>query len=67
MTRRWVADSARFAHPKERIESMLETAFSRPATAAEIEHCLAFVADDALAWTELAHVLLNAKEFSYLK
>ena len=50
---------------------MIETAYSRPATEDEINRCLEFIAasdsSGQQSWIDLAHVLINSKEFSYLK
>jgi hypothetical protein len=60
----------------ERVSTMYLTAFGRPPTPEELKACLHFVArvaDDnpssnreLAAWTDLAHVLYNTKEFIYL-
>ena len=55
---------------------MYAEAFSRPPTAAEQESVAAFLAEQAThyspnepgrAWTDLAHVLLNIKEFIFVE
>src|SRR5262249_13862984 len=59
----------------QRLGKMYTTAFGRPPTAAESEEAQAFLklqasqygrADDPRAWTDLAHVLINVKEFIFL-
>lgn len=68
LTERWVQKIQSISNLRERIETMIKAAYGRPATPDEIESCLAFVnAGGDSAWRELAHVLLNSKEFSYLK
>jgi hypothetical protein len=66
--------------PAERIRTMYLTAFSRPPTETELAACLKFLGsqaqlqaqsngkklDEVGAWTDLAHVLFNAKEFIFL-
>jgi hypothetical protein len=64
--------------PEQRIAAMYEAAYARPATAEEIaaaqafmesqakEYGLAAAGDDLRVWTDLAHVLVNAKEFIFL-
>jgi hypothetical protein len=62
--------------PHERIASMYNSAFSRPPRREEEEACLAFIdqqmasaahkPDELTLWTDLAHVLFNAKEFIFL-
>ena len=54
--------------PERRIRQMIATAFSRRATDTEVAQCMEFVqehGDDS--WQALAHVLINSKEFSYLR
>ncbi|MBB6049922.1 PSD1 and planctomycete cytochrome C domain-containing protein [Armatimonas rosea] len=62
------------ATPEQRIAWLYERAFSRPATAAEMKDALEFVAPPAPAsggekqvWADLCHVLLNVKEFIFIK
>jgi hypothetical protein len=58
---------------RERIVRMYRTAFGRPPSSAELRNCLDFVDEqshtsgDVAAWTDLAHVLFNAKEFVFLE
>ncbi len=50
----------------DRVRSMYRAAFGRPPTPAEADAAAAFLADakaDPRAWADLAHVLLNTKEF----
>jgi hypothetical protein len=61
---------------KDRITTMYARAFSREPSAEEAKRCLAFLDEQAKlhdgkldslpAWTDLAHVLFNAKEFIFL-
>jgi hypothetical protein len=67
---------ARGGTAEERITTMYRDAFARPPSADELRFCLEFVdqqdpqaADqrgEPAAWADLAHVLLNAKEFVFL-
>jgi Protein of unknown function (DUF1553)/Protein of unknown function (DUF1549)/Planctomycete cytochrome C len=50
----------------ERIERMYWTAFSRGPMKVEMETCRAFLGNRD-AWAELAHALLNVKEFIYIR
>jgi hypothetical protein len=68
LSRRWAESTRDIADPGQRARRMIETAFSRPATDAELEQCLDFVEGGApTCWEEFAHVLINSKEFSYIK
>jgi hypothetical protein len=52
----------------ERIERMYLAGLGRPPSPRELAEALAFVRDrDASAWTELAHVLFNVKEFIFVQ
>jgi hypothetical protein len=52
----------------ERVDAMFREAFGRPATADELGRASAFLADGRpAAWEELAHVLLNVKEFLFVE
>jgi mono/diheme cytochrome c family protein len=55
--------------PAERIITMYRQAFGRRPTGDEIEACLRFVenADASAAWADLAHTLVNVKEFIFLR
>ncbi|HYT91692.1 MAG TPA: PSD1 and planctomycete cytochrome C domain-containing protein [Gemmataceae bacterium] len=60
--------------PQERIQTMYQSAFGRPATTAEVDACLTFLREQErlgavgpAVWADLAHVLFNAKEFIYLQ
>jgi hypothetical protein len=50
------------------IEGLFLEAFSRAPRTAEVERILAFLGDrnDARAWSDVCHVLLNMKEFIFL-
>jgi hypothetical protein len=58
----------------ERIRAMYEIAYGREATAEEVSEARAFLREqgkeyggvDARAWTDLAHVLFNVKEFIFV-
>ncbi len=71
---RVLAGPARSA--EERIQAMIEAAYSRPPTENELRQAQAFLAaqqkrygrpDHPQAWADLAHVLVNVKEFIYLR
>jgi hypothetical protein len=65
---------------RQRVTEMYQTAFSRPPSEREIERGLAFLENQAAErgldpasadaqlelWTDLAHALMNAKEFIFL-
>jgi hypothetical protein len=56
--------------PRERIATMYLQAFSRQATDRELDACEVFLGErtaKAEAWAELAHALLNVKEFIFLR
>jgi Protein of unknown function (DUF1553)/Protein of unknown function (DUF1549)/Planctomycete cytochrome C len=63
------------ATPEQRIAWLYERAFSRPATTEEMKDALDFVApppagaggDEKATWADLCHVLLNVKEFIFIK
>jgi mono/diheme cytochrome c family protein len=64
------------ATPRDRLAWLYETAFGRPPTDRETAGGLGFLAeqggayggaDDARAWEDLCHVLVNVKEFIYIK
>jgi hypothetical protein len=53
----------------QRVTRMYEQAFARPPTERELSDALAFVEkqpDERRAWTDLAHVLFNVKEFIFV-
>ena len=52
----------------ERVRGMYLDAFSRPPTDAELRACVAYlgVTSDVRRWADLAHVLMNAKEFYFV-
>ncbi|MCA9289808.1 MAG: DUF1553 domain-containing protein, partial [Phycisphaerales bacterium] len=61
------------ADPSERLDAMVRCAIARPIREAEIEPMRAFLVDEAgerdwtddpAAWTALAHVIFNLKEFA---
>jgi hypothetical protein len=59
---------------RERIIRMYESAFTRPPTEPELAACLEYLdrqpvapgRDDLAAWADLAHVLLNVKDFIFV-
>ena len=52
----------------ERIRRMYVEAFSRAPDIAELEQARRFVlADTQAAWADLAHVLFNVKEFTFIR
>jgi hypothetical protein len=77
--RRWaervLAEPA--ASPAERVGRLYLAAFGRPPTSAESADALAFLAEQAArygaaesdprAWADLCHVLLNVKEFIFVR
>jgi hypothetical protein len=61
--------------PEQRIAGMYLSAFGRPATAAELTDALQFLdeqgkqygkGNEAKAWADLGHVLMNVKEFIFI-
>ena len=56
----------------QRIQSIYEDAFARPATQLELKQALDFIhvqpdgANNPQAWGDICHVLMNVKEFIYL-
>ncbi|MBI3822471.1 MAG: DUF1553 domain-containing protein, partial [Planctomycetes bacterium] len=53
---------------EERVRGMYLDAFTRPPTPAESRACLAYLGDspDLRRWADLAHVLINTKEFYFV-
>ena len=74
---RCVLGNARLT-PSERVELMHRQAYARAPMPSELRRCLDFVQQQAAdrnigdweqsqaAWTDLAHVLLNTKEFMFI-
>jgi hypothetical protein len=57
------------ATPRQRVTRMYEQAYARPPTEAELKDAVAFVAgepDERVAWVDLAHVMMNVKEFIFI-
>jgi hypothetical protein len=62
--------------PQERVTGMYLSAFGRPPTEAELAACVTFLAnqaqaigtgnDDVRVWKDLAHTLVNVKEFIFV-
>lgn len=78
VAKRWAADVLREKDPTNRVRSMFLRAFAREVSETELQQCLALVPSasgptapdpetEKRAWADLAHVLLNAKEFSYVR
>ncbi len=70
----WAARAVRESADEDaRLQAMFEEAFARPPAPDEAQRLLALLPADlaarhtAAAWTPLAHVLLNLKEFIYLR
>jgi hypothetical protein len=63
---RWGRTLGTMSQPiDDRIDLMHRTALGRPATAAELTACRAFLGDSP-DWAALAHVLFNVKEFAFV-
>lgn len=67
-----------YADPKVRLEAMFQNAYARPIEAVEVEKSLQFLtsqikhygeSSDAefRAWADLAHVMINSKEFIFIR
>ncbi|RMF41112.1 MAG: DUF1553 domain-containing protein [Planctomycetota bacterium] len=68
MVDRWVARTDAVPSPQARIALMIEQAFGRPADAWEIVQCQQMLRSASPeSWRDLAHVLVNSKEFSFLR
>jgi hypothetical protein len=72
-SRRWaerlLAETAKDATPRDRLERLYLTAFGRPPNEVETAEALAFLngqENDPGAWADLCHVLINVKEFIYV-
>ncbi len=64
---KWAARAeAEFHDPGERLTAMFVRAFARPPEEAERRRIEAFLAANG-TWAEVAHVLINRKEFIFLK
>jgi hypothetical protein len=71
-SRRWAARllARPEASPESRLTHAYLSAFGRPPTDHERAEALAFIdgrAGDPVAWAELCHVLMNVKEFIFIK
>ena len=64
---RWTNRTASIVDPGQRVNEMFETAFARSATEDEIQQCLSLIDSGSLSWADLSHILLNTKEFLYLR
>lgn len=83
MSQRWAQKIDQISSPQQRIQQMFQTAFGRSPTDSEVQRCVDFLINytqDAaqpagsldnsshlVAWQDLAHSLLNAKEFWFLR
>jgi Protein of unknown function (DUF1553) len=56
------------ASTEERVRGMCLDAFARPPTDDELQACLAYLqrTPEARRWADLAHVLINSKEFYFV-
>ena len=74
---RWARRELAVAHrtPEKHVISLYVTAFARPPTDSELQDAVRFLeeqgkeygkADDARAWADLCHVLINVKEFIFV-
>ena len=73
---RRVLEDRSLATPELRIDQMYRSAFARPPTGVELSEATRFVeaqratlgvgGDDPRVWADLAHVLMNVKEFIYV-
>jgi hypothetical protein len=78
-SKRWAHRSiAELTSPAERVRRMFLEAYSRECTNQELQVVLQFIADqqnlyvgatsdDPRPWEDLAHILLNAKEFIFIQ
>ncbi|HAC89210.1 MAG TPA: hypothetical protein DCF63_01060 [Planctomycetaceae bacterium] len=83
MSQRWAQQTDQWSSPHRRIELMFQTALGRSPTDTDSLRCMEFVTSysqdtnessepsknstDLTAWQDLAHLLLNAKEFWFLR
>jgi Protein of unknown function (DUF1553) len=74
MAERWAKGLSKIQNDSDRIQAMFLAAYARSASSNELEQCMELIqqaGSDAgqreQAWNDLAHVLLNAKEFSYVR
>jgi Protein of unknown function (DUF1553)/Protein of unknown function (DUF1549)/Planctomycete cytochrome C len=68
MSHRWADSLQGISSHTERVKQMIVTAYSRPPTTEELHSCLQFVEQSgATGWQDLAHALLNSKEFYFLR
>jgi len=78
--RRWAERELELAPdtpPAQRVDAMIRRAYTRPATADEIDRAVQYLSArcerlgatpaDLEVWAELAHVFLNTKEFVFLR
>jgi hypothetical protein len=56
---------------RERVRTMFERAYARPAADGEVDAAVAFLGDGANppadAWSDLAHAIFLSTEFRYLR
>jgi hypothetical protein len=76
-TKLWAQNALKITEPRERVRQMYLTAFGRPPAEVELEAALTFVNDQSkllgveanseTVWADLGHVLINVKEFIFLR
>ena len=57
---------AAYADPRARLDAMFLRVFARPPEPAERDRIQTFLAAEG-SWSDLAHVLFNAKEFLFVR
>jgi len=63
---KWAARvEAAYSDPRERLDAMYLEIFARQPAPAERDRIATYLAENS--WRDLAHVLLNAKEFLFLR
>jgi hypothetical protein len=67
LAQRWTKRLDGEVDTRQRLMHMFESAFARPASTDEIQECLSLIDSGDLTWADLAHTLLNAKEFLYVR
>ena len=72
----WIANTDPSLPPRQRIDRLYRSAFGRPPTPNELRAAEEFLKtqsaeygapNDQRSWTDLAHVLLNVKEFVFIE
>lgn len=68
---RWLKKTANAKDNRSRIAQMFNDAYQRAPTPQEATRCLAFIEKSDVntesSWRQLAHVLVNSKEFAYIR